>query len=39
MPILFIHGSADLYGSAKILLQVVGICVREKKQVIVVLPH
>ena len=39
MPILFIHGSADLYGSAKILLQVVGICVREKKQVIIVLPH
>lgn len=39
MPILFIHGSADLYGSAKVLLQVVGICVREKKEVIVILPH
>lgn len=39
MSILFIHGSADLYGSAKILLQVVGICVREKREVIVVLPH
>ncbi len=39
MPTVFIHGSADLYGSAKILLQVVRICVKEDEKVIVVLPH
>ena len=39
MATLFIHGSADLYGSAKILLQVVGICVEENEEVVVVLPH
>lgn len=39
MPTVFVHGSADLYGSAKILLQVVRICVKEDEKVIVVLPH
>jgi glycosyltransferase involved in cell wall biosynthesis len=39
MSTLFIHGSADLYGSAKILLQIVKVCVREKEDVVVILPH
>ena len=39
MSTLFIHGSADLYGSAKILLQIVKVCVREKKKALVILPH
>ncbi len=39
MSTLFIHGSADLYGSAKILLQIVKVCVHEKEDVVVILPH
>ena len=39
MSTLFIHGSADLYGSARILLQIIRVCVREKEDVVVVLPH
>lgn len=39
MSTLFIHGSADLYGSAKILLQILKVCVREKEDVVVILPH
>jgi len=39
MSTLFIHGSADLYGSARILLQILRVCVREKEDVVVVLPH
>jgi glycosyltransferase involved in cell wall biosynthesis len=39
MATIFIHGSADLYGSAKILLHIVAICVDEGEKVVVVLPH
>ncbi len=36
---LFIHGSADAYGSAKILLQINQILVRRSVHPIVILPH
>jgi len=36
---LFIHGSADAYGSAKILLQINQILVRQSVHPIVILPH
>ena len=39
MSILFIHGSSDLYGSARILLQIVKLTISKGHKAIVVLPH